>query len=107
VVEGKSKLEISLNNSASRRATFPAERERLNMSIKKLEQPVFCILYKDALLRKGRMDNCDPQTFNTEQEAEEFILNYRASLIECGTPAKRWDFYLFSTDTNLGRVQGA
>jgi len=66
----------------------------------------YCILYKDSLLRKGRMDDCDAISFKTPVEAEKFILDHRAILIDKGISAKRWDYYVFDTETNLGVIQG-
>jgi len=66
----------------------------------------YCILHKDKLLRKGRMDDCDAVSFKSREDAEKFILDHRAAILDSGTVARRSDYYVFDTETNLGVVQG-
>jgi hypothetical protein len=66
----------------------------------------YCILYKDVLLRKGRMDNCEPFSFSNKKFAEDFILDHRANEIDKGIVARRSDYYVFDTETELGIIQG-
>jgi len=75
------------------------------MSIRTLDKNTFCILHNDKLMRMGRMEDNKPFSFNTESEAEEFILDYRSTLIEQRISSKRWDYYIFKTDTDLGIIQ--
>jgi len=66
----------------------------------------YYILYEDKIVRKGRLFlNGIPQSFNSKAEAENFALDMRCTLIDQGIPARRLDFYIFSSDTDLDRVQ--
>jgi hypothetical protein len=78
----------------------------MQVVLKTLPHSKFHILFKDKLLRKGRLDDCVPVTFESESNAEEFILEHRQDGLEHNEIRRRSDYYVFLSATNLGVVQG-